>query len=319
MASITRRYRYDGTPQQIGAALQSHQADVAAGAATNQARFDAEGKVLSTLYSQPGQFADAISRTGGNQAQGLGMLGAGYGGVASGYGSVAQAMANERSNFYGANAMAEAARQAALGNVGTGAMAAYGGAGNQALQSQAMQSTAYMKALSDMMASNQSALSGLGRAQVVAGSLPGGGFSATGTEGPIASGSYGTSAGTGGQSALSALSAGDAAYRNQLRQGFESQADVPRQTLADILMGVRGLSNDSALQLGGGMNQFYATQNDPRNRSDYTGALAGLGGLRSGLGQLGSQIRSSGDKTIGALQNLWNKSTGRLSPFLERT
>lgn len=315
------QFQFHGSPEAIAAASQAHNAYMGAQAQTNMANAQAAaaktgalGNVLGTIYQQPGQFANAIGQIGSAAAQGMTGVGAGYAGLGQGYGSVAQAIGNERSNFYGANAMAEAARQAGLANANTGAMAAYGGAANNALQAQAMQSTAYMKALSDMMAANQGAVSGLGRAQVVAGALPGGGFTATGRGGPIASGGMGGGGVLGGAGALSALSSGDRAYREQLERGLTSQAGVPGQTLADVLSGVQDLYSRGAGDMGAGMNQFYGAQNDFRNRGDYSGVLGGLAGLGSRLGSLRQQMSSDGG-ALDALRSLWNNSMGRVGAF----
>lgn len=321
-------FKFYGTPEAINAAAQAHSATANATAAAQTAAYGAEGQraqaqgqVLQGLYQQPGQFAAALGQMGAGQSQAAGMIGAGYGNLGQAYGAIGQAMSNERSNLYGANAAAESARQAGMANLGTGAMAAYGGAANQALQSQAMQSTAYYKALSDMMAANQGAVSGMGRAQVVAGAMPSlggsGGFSAYGVDGPIASGSYGgvNYAGSkpdGGQ-ALSALSSGDQAYRDQLERGFTSQAGVPREMLGDVYGGVRDLYDSSSGGLSRGMDQYYAVQNDPRNRSDYSGPLAGLGYIGSQMGNLATQ--ASNKSGYSALQNLWNRSLGNIGAF----
>lgn len=313
------KYSFKGSPAGINAVSQAHSADASLRAAQAQAnaqattaRMGAEGSILSTLYAQPGQFAGAMGMAGAGKSQGIGMLGAGLGSLGQGYGAAAQAMANERSNFYGANAMAESARQAGLANMGAGAIGAYGGAANNAMQTQAMQSTAYMKALSDMQAANQASAGSVGRAQTVAAALPGGGFSATGETGPIASGTYGLSGGGGGSGVIDALAAGDKLYREQLEKGFNSQAGVPRELLGDTLAGLRGLYGDAASDVNSGMSQFYASQNDPANRADYSGILAGLADTGQAITGLN---RSIGDGGTGAIQRLWNTSLGGLGAF----
>lgn len=313
-----KTYKFGGSPAGISAAAQAHSADASlraamanANAQATSSRNAAEGAILSTLYSQPGAFAGALGMVGAGRSQGLGMLGSGLGSLGQGYGAAAQAMANERSNFYGANAMAEAARQAGLANLGAGAIGAYGGAANNAMQTQAMQSTAYMKALSDMQAANQGALGGLGRAKTVAAALPGGGFNATGVTGPIASGSYG-GGGQAGGSFMSALTDGDKAYRDQLQSGFTSQAGVPRELLRDTLAGLSGLYGSASGDIGKGMSEFYAVQNNPANRADYGGILDGLRYTGESIAGLSRDI---GDGGAGAITKLWDNSLGNLGAF----
>ena len=161
-----------------------------------------------------------------------GQLANNYGAYSSALSSLAQAQANERSNWYGANAMAVAANQGALGNIGSSMLGAYGGIGNSALAAWAQNQTAYNKAASDMHTANQMGMSqygqsrnaalgqlgsaygdvsrGLGGAAAVGdltanfgGSFGGGGgggsgFSASGPGGGIASGSFGGGGGGGG-------------------------------------------------------------------------------------------------------------------------
>lgn len=174
--------------------------------------------VASKAVEQPAMFAGHMANNYGNYSAGLS--------------SLAQAQANERSNWYGANAMAEAARQGAMGNIGSSMLGAYGGIGNSALAAWAQNQTAYNKAASEMHTANQTAMSqygqsrnmalgqlgsaygdvsnGLGRAAAVGdlsanfgfggggGGGGGSGFSASGPGGGIASGSFGGGGGMGG-------------------------------------------------------------------------------------------------------------------------
>lgn len=438
---------------QANAQAQAHSANQS----VNQQRLAGQAGILQTIYSQPGQFAGALAQAGGNSAQaagygaqgmgqaaqgmgqaaqGMGLAAQGYAGLGQGYGSIAQAMGNERSNFYGANAMAEAARQAGLANQGAAGLGAYGNASTAAQQTQAMQTTAYMKALSDMMAANQAGITGLGQAnqsavaglgaagqnalggfgqasqgaagaigaagqgaaskvgsaQMVTGALGGllggdGSFQATGVNGPIASGSY-TGAGPGGfnfssttdasaigmpremmgnslndlaardaayrqqfaatqdqgmgqlerghGANLGAMMGGNDAYRQQLGQGFFSQAGQPRAILNDSLRGIQGLMGQGMGAQNYGMNQFYATQNDPRNRGNYNPMLAGInqlgGQLGGAIGQIGgiagqiggvagsignmarAGMRESGN-TASSIMNLWERGLGGTGAF----
>lgn len=195
---------------------------------------NANPEVLSTLYQQPAQFAGVLGNNYGAYSGGLAQTGKSFadafGAYNMGLGTMATARANERSNMYGANAMAEAARQGSLANIGTAALGAFGSASNGALAAWAANQQAYNNAASNMHTANQQAMGnlgvsrnqalgslggaygGIGRAEVGADALSnlnfnasgnfgggsGGGFSATGTGGPIASGSYGGGGGGGG-------------------------------------------------------------------------------------------------------------------------
>lgn len=349
--------------------------------AANQSVPAAQAQVLGTLFSQPANFANSLSQAYGGMAQGIGGLGSGLGnafaGYASGMGNVAQAMANERSNFYGANAMAEAARQGAAGNIGAAALGAYGGASNAALGAWASNQTAYNKAMADMAMSNQQALSnyGVGRnaalgqlgesytnagrgfagANAIAGMMPGGGagggFSATGPGGPIASGTYGDSdapptAGGGAGEYAGQTFAGLGQLQNNMMAGdvtgaltrnYEtgmgavndqhmSSRGQPSQMLNQALYGLMNLGRQGYGSVDRGMDQFYATQNDPRNRADFSPVLGGLssgfgdasrqfgtmagqvgGGYRSAasqIGQMNNGLRSDADPVLRTMLNL---------------
>ena len=179
------------------------------------------------LYDQPAAFANVLGQNFGNYSQGMTGLGRSaadaYGMYGAGLASTANAQANAMSARYGANAMAEAARQGALSNLGTAALGAYGGAANSAFGAWAANQQAYNNAAAQMHSANQGGLSqygigqsnalaqlgnaygGLGRARLAAGALSGmggggygGGFGASGPDGRVASGSYSGSGGGGG-------------------------------------------------------------------------------------------------------------------------
>jgi hypothetical protein len=186
----------------------------------------------NALAGTMGAYTQGLGELGKSGAQTFGYLGQGlqglgnaytgaYGGYAGALGELGKAMASERSGFYNANAAAEAARQAALGNIGTASLGSYGQAANNALAAWAQNQQAYNQALAGLGGSNQSALGQaaasrnaalgsmgssyadlggrLGAASVLGninigfsgGDSGGDSFSATGPGGPIASGSYG--------------------------------------------------------------------------------------------------------------------------------
>lgn len=299
----TPKYGFSGDPMAQAMALKAHQASMGAlgqqAAGENAARVNAQGGVLSTLYQQPAAFANAYSQA--------------FSPYASALASMASAQANQQSNLYGANAMAEAARQAGLANIGAAGLGAYGSASNSALQAWAANQAAYNRAVSDMVSSNQAATAGLGssrnqalgaigasqaaaapglasadasvrRAGILAGILggaasPGGGFSATGVGGPIASGSYGGSAGQGGYG-------GGYSGGNWGGYGYGDMG-------AEAMQKVMDPSVLSALGSGfaGGMSQLRGEQDIARSMpSQMLGdTLAGIKDLSSsGYGQMHS-------------------------------
>lgn len=343
------------------------------------------GQIGSALASQTGQFAraygDAIGGAGiGNMANAYanntghvsqGMAGIGnslantYGSMAGGLGSVANAMANERGNFYSSNAMAEAARQGALGNLATAALSGYGGAANAAMAGWAQNQNAYNQALSNLGVANQTGLAGLGSSRNAAlgqlgqsyadlggrlagaavlqgmdfgfgGGGGGGSFTATGPDGLVASGSYGPSASGGSwmrsstgdvgrysDQAFGGLNnlrqdamAGDitGAMNNNLQDGMNrldmqhfSSRGMPSQMLGQTLSGLMQLGRQGYGNIRSGMNQFYATQNDPRNRGEYSGILDRLS---SGYDQARESISPLADRIQGAFSTS-NAGIGR--------
>lgn len=122
----------------------------------------ATGNVLSDLWTQPANFGSIMSNIYGTQAGNTGQQGANY---TNAYGNLVSGLGNA-ANMYGgmfnANAMAEAARQTALGNMGSSALGAYGGAMNSAMTAYGLQQQAYNMALANAMQGNQSALASLG-------------------------------------------------------------------------------------------------------------------------------------------------------------
>lgn len=330
-----------------------------------------QGNAYANAY---GGYAGGLGQLGQSASQSLGYLGQGltglgnaqagaYQGYSQGLGEIGKSIAQERAGFYGANSVAEAARQAALGNIGSSALNAYGGASNNALQAWAQNQMAYNQALAGLGAANQGGLSGLGQSRNAAlgnlgnaysdlgsklgaasvlgninfnlsdggGGGGGGGFSATGPGGQIASGSYGGTGGGGGFSASGSrvsdtsqlqnigapaygglgqlqanLMAGDisgAMNRNytdsmdRLDAQHYSSRNMPSQMLGQTLSGLMAMGRDAYGQIRGGMNQFYATQNDPRNRGDYSGILDQLA---RGYGTVRADLNSSrGDMMTG--------------------
>jgi hypothetical protein len=346
---------------------------------------------MGVMYQQPGVFAGVLGQNYGNYAGGMASTGKSYadafGAYGMGLGSMANARANERSSMYGANAAAEAARQVALSNIGTAALGAYGGAANSSLAAWAANQQSYNQAAASMHNANQQGMSNfgvsrnnalgslggaygdIGKAQVGAdaisninfsGSLPGfggggGGFSATGTGGQIASGSYGGSSGGGtggfsltgsrnssstsrllggnGEGALGGLATaqenlmspdipnrldyGAQAGRDQLDSQHYSSRGMPSQMLGQTLSGLLTLGAPAYNASAAGMDQFYGA-----NRFDERPYEQMRGDLNAGFGTVGQQIGGvqrgieSGYATANKQVNdLWENSMGQLPEF----
>lgn len=270
----------------------------------------AAGPIFQTLYQQPGQFADAFGQVANGYMQGLGGLGQSmanaYGAYGAGLGSVATARANEAGARYGANAMAEAARQAGLANVGAAALGAYGSASNAALGAWGANQQAYNNAAATMHAANQQGLSqygqsqnnalgglgnayaGLGRAQMASDALAnfsfggggsgGGGFRATGPNGPVASGSYGGN----GFSFSGSGSRSGGSYPSQAMGGLDSLRDsITGNPMGGMLMSEAAAGRQ---QLD---NQHYSSREMPSQM---------LGQTLSGLMQLSAPAYSQSSR-----------------------
>jgi hypothetical protein len=311
---MMNKYQFSGDPMSQALAAKSHQATMQmqgqVGAAAQQAagqRYAAQGNLLSTLYSQPAQFASSVADAYQPYAQGIG--------------SIAAAMAQQASNAMGARASAEAARQMAASNIGSSALAAYGGVNNNALQAWAANQTANQKAMADMHAANQQALTG--RASALAslgpasrasevrfgsgGGTGSGGFSASGVGGPIASGGFG--GGAGGMGGGYARTGPDQSFLNSLRAdimsgdemrladsagqrldaAYYSSRDMPRDMAREALAGLTGLAERGYAESGRGMDQFYASQAGAGGAANFGGLLSQLG---SGYGNALSGIQN---------------------------
>jgi hypothetical protein len=63
---------------------------------------------------------------------------------------------------------------------------------------------------------------------------------------------------------------------DRLNAQHYSSRDMPSQMLGQTLSGLLTMGRDAYGQIGGGMNQYYATQNNPANRVNYGGILGQL-------------------------------------------
>lgn len=318
-----------------------------------------------TLGKNYGNYAQASQ----GYFQGLAGLGSSqannYAAYAGGLGNLAQAQANANNNNQllntGYNSMAEAARQGALANLGSAALGAYGSASGSALGAWAQNQSAYNKMLSDLGSANQAGLSQLGQSRNAAlgglgaaysrsgvgmavadalggmdfGGGGGSGFQATGTDGEIASGSYGGSGGGRGSrsSALSGISDRmfggldatrgdlnstdiqdrmDANYANTLGMAnyqHMTSRDMPSQMLGQTLSGLMSLNKFNAGESSRGMDQYYANvtpiSTRPGNEIAVNDVLSGLTyGYRDSSDRLGgiqSQMGSGWNDTTRGL------------------
>ena len=299
---------------------------------------------FGSAVAAPAPFATALGGLGNNFAdayksytQGMGGMGnqrvAAYGAYAGGLGQVANAMGQERQGFYQGNALAEAARQAALGNIGTASLGSYGQAANSALGAWAQNQMAYNQALAGLGQANQTALAGLGSSRNsalgglgqsyadlggrlgaasaignvnfgfdIGGSGGGGdGFSATGPGGSIASGSYGGGGGGGGMS------------------GFGARTSDTSQLQAIGAPAYRGLDrlqdNLMAGDITGSLNSNYADSVNRLNAQHYSSRAMPsqmLGQTLSGLLAMGrdayGQIAGGMNQFYGAQNNPANRA-----------
>lgn len=269
-------------------------ADANAGNALGGA-FAGYGNALASGY---GAYGNTLSSLGGAFSNNLGHF-------SSGLGSLSQAMANERSNLASSNAMAEAARQGSVGNIGAAALGAFGSASNAAMGAWAQNQAAYNNALANMYSANQGALSNFGQsrnnalgtaAQAYAntatgvapaaaignlsatfggdgGMFGGSGFSAN--DGGIASGSYGGGGGSGGFSG-SVTRTSDGSLVPGIASSAFGGIDGARANIMDN-------SVLSALVNPDGFNRLDAQHATSRN-TPFTELGGILGGIR-GLGQ----------------------------------
>lgn len=157
-------------------------ANAGAAGQVGAANAGAAGNVLGTIWSQPANFGNTMGNVYGNMAGTVGQQGGNYadsyGNFQAGMGSLGNNAANNYASYsqglqglaagqdpYAANSAAEAARQVAIGNIGSGALGAYGSAMNSALGAYGLQQQAYNLAMGQAIGGNQSALSALGQSR----------------------------------------------------------------------------------------------------------------------------------------------------------
>lgn len=274
------------SPQQAQAQAMDRAAAHQARGQTHAAANQALGSAAAARLQQPANFANAYANA--------------YQSYAGGLGGLANAMANERSNLYGANAMAEAARMGALSNLGSSGLGAYGSASNAAMNALAQNQMSYNAALANMYNSDT-------RAQAVSGVLGalgdggvGGTFSASGTSGPIASGSYASPLGglSGGGSGGGGGGAPSGSGLDRLDSRYESFRNMPADMLGQSLSGLLTLTARNADQIRGGMDQFYGNQQYAGDQS-MSRMDAMRGDMGGGFGTVGTQLGTLWDDSLG--------------------
>ena len=295
------------------------------GAGTDKGYAQAVGQTLAQAPSQFGQTLGGIygayNQGYGSYNQSLASLGnsyaQNYAAMAGGIGQTANALGNTWNNAQANNqaaSAAEAARQAAVSNLGTAAMANYGNVAGQGLQAWAQNQNGYQKSLSDMNVGNQSAISqlgvgrynalaGLGKSgsalgigQAVAGAIPGlaaafGGSGTTGGYGGAPMGgidrSYDMLNGLRGDiNSGSELSSLNNNYQTGMRTLNADQA-IARNTPRTMVNDAYGALMDfNRLNLGAssqGMNQFYDNYRQTLNSTNRPGQDIPTGSILDAL------------------------------------
>lgn len=274
--------------------------------------------------------ANAYANMQGQLAQGIANA---YGGYSGGLSSIAAAQAAEAGNRYNSNAMAEAARQASVGNLGSAALGAFGSAANSAFGAYGQAQAAYENARGNAAAANQAAVGGigaanqgaianigtsrnnaignLGAAYANAGSSLGasamagdldlsftdygyggggatGGFSATGPDGPIASGGFGGSGGgSGGMSLTASRRASDGSRLDGvIDKSFGGLSGLANQADSQEAYGQASAAADRAYgALQPGLDSMATGPDYSFLQDNLGGVLGGLTGLaRDGYG-----------------------------------
>jgi len=324
------------------------------------------------LAAAPSQFGQTLGNMYGSYNQGYGTYNQGlaslgnsyaqnYAAMAGGIGQLANSLGNTWNNAQANNqaaSAAEAARQAAVSNLGTAAMANYGNVAGQGLQAWAQNQNGYQRSLADMNVGNQNAVSqlgvgrynalaGLGKAGAamsvgrdVAGALPSlaGAVNGSGNYGAYSGGggSYGGGFGDGmldglrgdinNGAELSSLNRNYSTGLNSLNADQAIARNTPRTMVGDAY---GALMDFNKLNLGAssnGMNQFYDFARDSQARSYRPGQEIPTGSL---LEALAGGYTSSANR-IGGVQNdlnsgwsdnknIYNSSTAGVNDLFDRS
>lgn len=308
-------------------------------------------KAPSQFGQTKGQLYDSYQKGYGSYNQGLASLGnsyaQNYAAMAGGMGGIANALGNTWNNAQANNSAAsaaEAARQAAVSNLGTAAMANYGNVAGAGLQAWAQNQNGYQRSLADMNVGNQqatsqlgvgryNALAGLGKAGAaievgrdVSAALPGlaaaaGGYGGTGGQyggggyggGGMGGGGYGGSSMLDGlrgdinnSRELSSLSGNYTAGMNALNADQALARNMPRTMVGDAR---DALMDFNTLNLGAssrGMDQFYNFSRESLANSNRPGQAIPTASL---LDALAGGYSDSANR-IGGVQKDMNSGWG---------
>lgn len=253
-----------------------------------------------------------------NALAGLGAAGLGaYGSAAN---AALGAWATNQTAYNKALADMQAANQAA--------MSGYGSSRSNAL---GQYSTALGNMASGLGSATRTDQTSVSMPSAMGGGFGSGGFEATGYGGsPVAFGSYGGMGGGGGMmggmsgtktsgagpqfgavasnafggmnnalagimdpSVIDSLNANSMVGSQQLDNQHYTSRGMPSMMLDQTLGGLAGLTGMNIGAVQGGMDQYYATANDPRNRARFGDVLQGLGsGFNAATGGLNTLSRS---------------------------
>jgi len=307
------------------------------------------------------QMYDSYQKGYGSYNQGLQGLGQSYAqnyaAMAGGMGGIANALGNTWNNAQANNqsvSAAEAARQAAISNLGTAAMTGYGNASNGWAQAWAQNQNGYQKSLADLNVANQNAVSqlGIGRYSALAGLGKSGAAMQVGRDVSAAipglAGGQASGLPTSGGEGFSMLEGlrgdiNDSRELSSLNDNYYAGMDslnadqaIARNTPRTMVSDAYGALMDfNRLNLGAssrGMDQFYDYSD--RNNNEYrpgqaipTGslleALAGgysdsanrIGGLQSDMNSGWGDAKNTYTAATDDLNDLYNNSIGSTGIF----
>lgn len=310
------------------------------------------GKNLADMYGSfnqgYGSYNQALQGLGNSYAQN-------YAAMAGGIGNVANALGNTWNNAQANNqatSAAEAARQAAVSNLGTAAMANYGNVAGQGLQAWAQNQRGYQDNLAKMSGDNQAAVSqlgvgrynalaGLGKSgavlgvgQSVASAIPGlanaFGTNPTNVSIPSAGQGYSMLEGLRGDindgRELDSLNRNFTTSRDALTSDQTIAREAPRTMVRDAFGDLMAFNRMNLDESSRGMNQFYdeyrrtlGTNNRP-GQPIPTGSLldALAGGYSDSANRIGT-VQGDINAGFGDAKNTYTQSTGGVNDLFNRT
>ena len=319
------------------------------------------------IAGAPGQFGQTLGNMYGAYNQGYGTYNQGlaslgnsyatnYAAMANGMGGIANALGNTWNNAQANNqaaSAAEAARQAAVSNLGTAAMASYGNVAGAGLQAWAQNQNGYQRSLADMNVGNQNAMSqlGVGRYNALAGlgksgaamqvgrdvsaALPGLAGNATGGSPTYGGGQYGGAGydmlnGLRGDindgRELSALNTNYYSGLNSLNADQALARNMPRTMVNDAYGALMDFNKLNLGESSRGMDQFYGFARDTMRDSNRPGQAIPTGSL---LDALAGGYTDSANR-IGTVQkdmnsgwsdnkNIYNSSVAGVNNLFDRS